>query len=85
MLTPADIFMGEMSFLLNNRRSATVRAEGEGRLVKIPRKSFVAVIKNYPHYGLFLSKLLARKIARANVRIVLQQQQLMKKNTALKK
>lgn len=79
MLTPADIFMGEMSFLLNNRRSATVRAEGEGRLVKIPRKSLVAVIKDYPHYGLFLSKLLARKLARANIRNVVIQQQIAKK------
>ena len=70
MLTTADIFMGEMSFLLNNRRSATVRAEGEGKLLKISRKSFVAVIKEFPHYGIFLSKLLARKLVRANIRNV---------------
>ena len=74
MLTPADIFTGEMSFLLNNRRSATVRAEGDGKLIKISRKSFVTVIKEYPHYGIFLSKLLARKLVRANVRSVLIQQ-----------
>jgi anti-sigma regulatory factor (Ser/Thr protein kinase) len=74
MLTPADIFMGEMSFLLNNRRSATVRAEGDGKLIKISRKSFVSVIKEFPHYGIFLSKLLARKLVRANVRNVLIQQ-----------
>lgn len=65
-LSPADIFMGEMSFLLNNRRSATVIAEEEGKLVKISRKSFVEVMKNYPHYGIFLSKLLARKLIRSN-------------------
>ena len=70
MLTTADIFMGEMSFLLNNRRSATVRAEGEGKLLKISRKSFVTVIKEFPHYGIFLSKLLARKLVRANIRNV---------------
>lgn len=67
-LGPEDIFMGEMSFLLNNRRSAEVRAETEGHLVKITRRSFVAVIKEYPHYGIFLSKLLARKLVRANMR-----------------
>ena len=74
MITTADIFMGEMSFLLNNRRSATVRAEGPGRLIKLSRKSFVSVIKEFPHYGIFLSKLLARKLVRANLRNVLIQQ-----------
>jgi hypothetical protein len=74
MITPADIFMGEMSFLLNNRRSATVRAEGPGKLIKISRKAFVTVIKDFPHYGIFLSKLLARKLVRANLRNVLIQQ-----------
>jgi anti-sigma regulatory factor (Ser/Thr protein kinase) len=68
MLRTADIFMGEMSFLLNNRRSATVRAETAGKLIKISRRDFVSVIKQFPHYGIFLSKLLARKLARANSR-----------------
>jgi len=67
-LGPEDIFMGEMSFMLNNRRSAEVRAETTGHLVKITRRSFVSVIKEYPHYGIFLSKLLARKLVRANIR-----------------
>ena len=65
-LSPADLFMGEMAFLLNNKRSAAVYAEEKGKLIKISRKSFVHVMKNYPHYGIFLSKLLARKIVRAN-------------------
>jgi len=65
-LSPVDLFMGEMAFLLNNRRSAAVVAEETGKLIKISRKSFVQVMKKYPHYGIFLSKLLARKIVRAN-------------------
>jgi len=65
-LSPVDLFMGEMAFLLNNRRSAAVIAEDTGKLIKISRKSFVQVMKRYPHYGIFLSKLLARKIVRAN-------------------
>ncbi len=72
-LTPNDIFMGEMSFLLNNRRSASVVAEMPGKLVKISRRDFVGVIMRYPHYGIFLSKLLARKLARANNRSALMQ------------
>jgi hypothetical protein len=67
-LTPADVFMGEMSFLLNNKRSATVIAQDEGKLVRISRRSFVQAMKQYPHYGIFLSKLLASKLARSNER-----------------
>ncbi len=65
-VTPADIFLGEMSFLLDNCRSATVRAEEDGKLIRISKKSFIKVIKSYPHYGIFLSRLMARKLARTN-------------------
>lgn len=66
-LDPSDIFMGEMSFFLNNERSATVAAESDGIMIKIPRKNFIEIIKKYPQYGLFLAKLLSRKLARANI------------------
>jgi CRP-like cAMP-binding protein len=65
-LSPQDIFMGEMSFLLNQRRSAAVRAEGPGKLILLTRKTFVSVIREYPHYGIFLSKLLAKRLVRSN-------------------
>ena len=65
-LTPDDIFMGEMSFLLNNRRSATVKAKTEGSLIKLSKKEFVNAIKEKPHYSLFLSRLLAQRIKRLN-------------------
>jgi hypothetical protein len=65
-LDASDVFMGEMSFLLNNKRSATVMATNIGRLVKVTRKAFMKVVKDYPHYGIFLSKLLAKKLVRAN-------------------
>jgi hypothetical protein len=65
-ITPADIFVGEMSFLLNNRRSAMVKADTNARLIKISKKTFISVIKEYPHYGIFLSKLLAQKVVKAN-------------------
>jgi len=69
VLSSADVFMGEMSFLMNNRRSATVVADEEGKLIRISRKSFVQAMKNYPHYGIFLSKLLAHKLARSNTQL----------------
>jgi hypothetical protein len=66
VLSPADIFLGEMSFLLDNRRSATVRAETDGCLVKISKRAFVSVVKKYPHYGIYLAKILSQKLIRAN-------------------
>jgi len=69
VLSSADVFMGEMSFLLNHRRSAGVVADDSGKLIRISRKSFVQAMKNYPHYGIFLSKLLAQKLARSNIQL----------------
>jgi anti-sigma regulatory factor (Ser/Thr protein kinase) len=65
-LSPQDIFMGEMSFLLNQRRSATVRASSSGKLILLTQKNFINVIREYPHYGIFLSKLLAKRLVRSN-------------------
>ncbi|GHT79419.1 cyclic nucleotide-binding protein [Spirochaetia bacterium] len=71
ILSPQDIFMGEMSFLLNQTRSASVRAETDGKLIILGRKEFINVIRKYPHYGIFLSKMLAKRIARGNERYAL--------------
>ncbi|MDR1618762.1 MAG: ATP-binding protein [Treponema sp.] len=67
-LSPQDIFMGEMAFLLNQRRSASVQADGPGKLILLTRKAFVSIIREYPHYGIFLSKLLAKRLVRSNDR-----------------
>jgi CRP-like cAMP-binding protein len=65
-LSPQDIFMGETAFLLNQRRSASVRAERPGKLILLTRKTFISIIREYPHYGIFLSKLLAKRLVRSN-------------------
>jgi anti-sigma regulatory factor (Ser/Thr protein kinase) len=65
-LSPQDIFMGEMSFLLNEHRSATVKAMSPGKLILLARESFINVIREYPYYGIFLSKLLAKRLVRSN-------------------
>ena len=67
-LTPDDMFIGEMSFLLSNQRSASVVAKGEGRAVKISKQDFVNLIKQNPHYGIFLARLLAQRLTRLNSR-----------------
>jgi len=68
-ITPADIFMGEMAFLLGNTRSATVVAKTAGQVIKIPRKNFVDVIKEYPQYSIFLLKILAQKLVLSNEKL----------------
>jgi len=65
-ITPEDVFMGEMSFLLEETRSATVVATTPGKLVKITKESLVNAIKRHPHYGMFLAKLLAQRLVRQN-------------------
>lgn len=66
MLSADDIFMGEMSFLLNNRRSAAVQALSFGKLIEVSKGEFVEAIKKRPHYALFLARLLAQRIQRLN-------------------
>ena len=62
LLTPKDMFIGEMAFLLDDRRTATIKAEEPGKLICIPKVSFVNLIRKNPHYGIFLSKLLAQRV-----------------------
>lgn len=68
VLTTGDMFIGEMAFLLNDRRSATIMSADEGQLIKIPKVSFLNLIRTYPHYGIFLSKLLAQRVSNTNKR-----------------
>jgi len=67
-LTPDDMFIGEMSFLLSNQRTASVVSNGEGRVIKVSKQSFVELIKKNPHYGIFLARLLAQRLTRINAR-----------------
>tara|TARA_Y100000589_G_scaffold158590_1_gene150964 strand:+ start:3481 stop:4704 length:1224 start_codon:yes stop_codon:yes gene_type:complete len=68
VLNPSDMFMGEMSFLLNRKRSATVIAKRPSRLLKISQKEFIKIIKQYPNYMLLLSRLLAQRLSRSNLK-----------------
>ncbi|MCH5292945.1 MAG: cyclic nucleotide-binding domain-containing protein [Treponema sp.] len=62
VLTPKDMFIGEMAFLLDEKRTATVKAEEPGKLICIPKAAFVNLIRKNPHYGIFLSRLLAQRV-----------------------
>jgi anti-sigma regulatory factor (Ser/Thr protein kinase) len=67
-LSPDDVLMGEMAFLLDGRRTATVRAATSGTLVRLSKADFVRAIKAKPHYGLFLARLLAQRASRGRPR-----------------
>ena len=62
VLTTKDMFIGEMAFLLDEKRTATVKAEEPGKLICIPKAAFVNLIRKNPHYGIFLSRLLAQRV-----------------------
>ena len=61
-LTSQDLIVGDMSFLLHEPRCATVIAETDVKLIKVSNKAFVSIIKNYPHYGMFISKFIAKRL-----------------------
>jgi len=69
VLTPEDLFLGEMAFLLHCPRSATVRAMVPGRLIKVSTERFVDAVRQHPHYALLLSRLLAQRIQRMDERV----------------
>ncbi|MFQ3619754.1 MAG: cyclic nucleotide-binding domain-containing protein [Spirochaetales bacterium] len=68
-LTPEDILLGEMSFLLNNRRSATVISEGRSILYKISKNEFMNIVKEKPHYGILLARLIAQRLSKLNTHV----------------
>ncbi|POR05412.1 hypothetical protein AU468_00620 [Alkalispirochaeta sphaeroplastigenens] len=70
-LSPDDIFLGEMSFLLGNRRSATVVARTPSTLIRVSKNTFVSGIRRQPHYGIFLARLLAQRLSRLNRQIAI--------------
>ncbi|MDR1179817.1 MAG: cyclic nucleotide-binding domain-containing protein [Spirochaetales bacterium] len=69
-LGPEDVFIGEMSFLLANRRSATVVSKSESVLFKISKNEFMNIIREKPHYGILLARLIAQRLDKLNAAVV---------------
>ncbi|MBE7412584.1 MAG: ATP-binding protein [Leptospiraceae bacterium] len=64
--TPEDMFVGEMAFLHHNRRTGTVKALSSAKLLPISRNGFINMIKKYPYAGVFLARLLTKRLAEKN-------------------
>jgi CheY-like chemotaxis protein len=67
-INASDLLVGEMSFLLEETRSATVIANSKAKLIKISKEAFVETIKTKPYYGIFLAKLIAQRLQRLGQR-----------------
>lgn len=78
VLTPNDVFIGEMSFLLNDKRSATILSIGSCRLIRIPKVEFLKMIRRNPHYGIFLSRMLAQRLVRQTQSTIRLNEQILK-------
>ncbi len=63
-LSPVDVFLGEMSFLLKNKRTATVKAMSQGTLIKISKQEYIQTLKEKPQYAFFLARMLAERLAK---------------------
>jgi hypothetical protein len=65
-LTNEDMFVGEMSFLHHNIRTGTVKAETKSQLLPISRSAFIDMSKKYPYFGVFLARLLTKRLVKRN-------------------
>lgn len=65
-LTPYDILTGEMAFLSNNKRSATVIANELCEVIKISKDDFLRIIKRFPYYALFLARIESYRLTLLN-------------------
>jgi CRP/FNR family cyclic AMP-dependent transcriptional regulator len=61
--------VGELSFLDNEARSATVKAITDSELIEIRRETFEAIFKNQPKWLESLVMTLAERLRKANSRI----------------
>ena len=58
---------------------------GDGKLIRIPKVSFLNLIRKNPHYGIFLSKLLAQRVVRQNNKTVEQAEEIKKLKAELER
>ena len=62
-ITEDEPFVGEISFLLNMPRTATVTAMEDSLVMAIPAEVFQQSLRDNPKFGVELAKLLAKRLA----------------------
>ncbi len=71
-LEPGDFF-GEMAVFEKETRSATVRASGEARVLKVDRKTLLRRIKEDPLLAVNLLQTMSRRIRDLNAEVALRE------------
>ena len=60
-------------------------AVGNCKLIKVPKTAFLSLIRKNPHYGIFLSKMLAQRLVIQSQNAYIVQQKLDELQTLIKK
>ncbi len=61
-ITEAGSLFGEMSFLLGAKRTASVKASGEVRAIRIPKEKITAFLREFPTVAREITKILAHRL-----------------------
>lgn len=61
--------IGEMSFIDNSSRSASVKALADSEVYVIPREKYVQIFKGFPRWYVALFETIIRRLRNANCRI----------------
>jgi len=61
-ITESGALFGELSFLLGAKRTATVQAENEVRVLRIPRKEVSTFLKEFPSVAEKITEIIARRL-----------------------
>jgi len=61
-ITEPGALFGELSFLLGAKRTATLQAENEVRVLRIPKNEVTAFLKQFPAVGDKITEILARRL-----------------------
>ncbi len=65
-ITGAGVLFGEMSFLLGARRTATVKARGEVKAIRIPKEEITMFLDEFPSVSGEITKFLAQRLEEAS-------------------
>ncbi len=57
---------GEMSFLLGDRRTASVKATDDVKVIRVPKEELTAFLSEFPNVGQEITKILARRLDEAS-------------------
>lgn len=70
ILTPDNIFIGENRLLYNSDKIETIIALSNSKVLPISKTGFIHMIQRYPYSGIFLAKLLSKRLTERTKNLV---------------